>query len=202
MVDFKLIRIHDSSSLLYAVAEKIWKESFPECERRDAATERLCVDTDSRFFFNAVVKGNDVEDLKSDLSEASGFLPEMNGRQVVGMFTWWRLEGMVYGEHFAMSPSVRGKGIGEAVFRSVTSGFQDEGLPFVFEVETPDPSAPITVRRAAFYSRCGMYLLDYPYFQPKYHPCDTPVPMRLMSSSPNVDSSLVAEKIRSVYPVF
>lgn len=198
MTDFRLIRIKDSSSPLYAVAEKIWIESFPECERRDASAERLCIDTDSRFVFNAVV----LEDGAADLSETEDSFPEVEKQRVVGLFSWWRLEAMVYGEHFAMSPAVRGKGIGAEVFRSVTENFSGEGVPFVFEVESPDPSNPITLRRIGFYKRCGMHLLDHPYFQPKYHPSDTPVPMRLMSSDPAIDPVQAAAQIRSVYPVF
>lgn len=198
MTDFKLIRIQDSTSPLYAVAEKILTESFPECERRDASAERLCIDTDSRFFFNAVV----LEDGATDLSVTEDFFQEVEKRHVVGLFSWWRLEAMVYGEHFAMSSAVRGKGIGAEVFRSVTENFSGEGIPFVFEVESPDPSNPITLRRIGFYKRCGMHLIDHPYFQPRYHAEDTPVPMRLMSSVPTIDPVQAAAQIRTVYPVF
>lgn len=194
----RLIRIQDSSSPLYAVAEKIWTESFPECERRDASAERLCIDTDSRFVFNAVV----LEDGATDLSETEDFSPEVKKLRVVGLFSWWRLEAMVYGEHFAMSPAVRGKGIGAEVFRSVTENFGGEGIPFVFEVESPDLSNPMTLRRIGFYKRCGMHLIDHPYFQPRYHAEDTPVPMRLMSSVSTIDPVQAAAQIRTVYPVF
>lgn len=194
----RLIRIQDSSSPLYAVAEKIWTESFPECERRDASAERLCIDTDSRFVFNAVV----LEDGATDLSETEDFSPEVKKLRVVGLFSWWRLEAMVYGEHFAMSPAVRGKGIGAEVFRSVTENFSGEGIPFVFEVESPDLSNPMTLRRIGFYKRCGMHLIDHPYFQPRYHAEDTPVPMRLMSSVSTIDPVQAAAQIRTVYPVF
>lgn len=208
----RLIRIQDSTSPLYAGAEKIWMESFPECERRDASAERLCIDTDSRFVFNAVVLEGDTWRLDPsevdaagcglDLSEADGFLSKEEAKHVVGLFSWWRLEAMVYGEHFAMSPAVRGKGIGAEVFRSVSETFRSENIPFVFEVESPDPSNPITLRRIGFYKRCGMHLLDHPYFQPRYHVEDTPVPMRLMSSDPTIDPAWAAAQIRSVYPVF
>lgn len=214
MADVRLIRIQDSSSPLYAAAERIWMESFPECERRDATAERFCIDTDSRFVFNAVVlegdaagcgivsSGGYAAGCGLDLSEADGCLSKGEVNQVVGLFSWWRLEGMVYGEHFAMSPSVRGKGIGAEVFRSVSETFRSENIPFVFEVESPDPFNPITIRRIDFYRRCGMHLLDHPYFQPRYHAEDTPVQMRLMSSVPTIDPTWAAAQIRSVYPVF
>lgn len=198
----RLIRIQDSSSPLYAGAEKICMESFPECERRDAYAERLCIDTDSRFVFNAVVLEDCATGFGPDLSESDGSLPSGETQKVVGLFSWWRLEGMVYGEHFAMSPAVRGKGIGAEVFRGVTETFCSEKIPFVFEVESPDPSNPITLRRIGFYRRCGMHLIDHPYFQPRYHAEDTPVPMRLMSSDPTIDPAWAAAQIRSVYPVF
>ena len=214
MADFRLIRIQDSTSPLYAGAEKIWTESFPECERRDASAERICIDTDSRFVFNAVVLEGDAAGWSHDtsevdavgcgldLSEADGFLSKGETQPIVGLFSWWRLEGMVYGEHFAMSPAVRGKGIGAEVFRSVSETFRSENIPFVFEVESPDPSNPIKLRRIDFYRRCGMHLLDHHYFQPRYHEEDTPVPMRLMSSTLDINPAKAAAQIRSVYPVF
>ncbi len=199
----RIIRINTKGPL-YPETERIWRESFPENERRDVSLHRSAVDGDSRFFYNAVVE--DVQDASAGLEALADADPSVDsgvigGCRVIGLISWWKLDGMVFGEHFAMSPSVRGRGLGEKVFKEVTGKFLAQGLPFVFEVEVPSPDNPIAARRIRFYERCGMHLLDFPYFQPPYHKGDAPLPLRLMSSDPTVDPSLAANLIRSVYPV-
>ena len=209
----EIIRI-STESPLYAETERIWLESFPENERRDVGLHRTAVAGDGRFFYNAVIEDDSIGDCRDADNEAAVSKvqnpggkktncasSEIVGRcRVIGMISWWALDGMIYGEHFAMSPSVRGQGLGENVFKEVTGKFLAQGLPFVFEVEAPSPDNPIAARRIRFYERCGMHLLDYPYFQPPYHKGDAPVPMRLMSSDPSVTPSLAAALIRTVYP--
>lgn len=179
---FDIVRVCGSTDPLYSGVERIWRDSFPECERRDDASQRAAVDGDPRFVCNAVV------------GRPSG--------RVIGVFSWWMLGTLVYGEHFAMDSSVRGHGLGAQVFKTVVSEVSAPGLPFVFEVERPDPEVPLTVRRVAFYRRLGMHLLDFPYFQPAYHPGDEPVPMFLMSSDAGTDPCAAAETIRTAYPAF
>lgn len=179
---FDIVRVCGSTDPLYSGVERIWRDSFPESERRDDASQRAAVDGEPRFVCNAVVE-------------------PLSGR-IIGMFSWWMLDTLVYGEHFAMDSSVRGHGLGVQVFRTVVSEVSALGLPFVFEVERPDPEVPVTVRRVAFYRRLGMHLLDFPYLQPAYHPGDEPIPMILMSSEAGTNPSSAAETIRTVYPYF
>ena len=198
---------------LYAETERIWGEILPEKERRDVAAQRSAVDGDVRFFYNAVIADESAGDsCASAIPEDQkvqgageqrmfcGSFRGVNDFRVIGMISWWALDGMIYGEHFAMSPSVRGQGLGEKVFKDVTGKFLAQGLPFVFEVEAPSPDNSVAARRIRFYERCGMHLLDHLYFQPPYRKGDAPLPMRLMSSAPSVVPSRAAALIRTVYP--
>lgn len=198
----RIIRINTESPL-YAETERIWLESFPENERRDTQMHKAAVDGDERFFYNAIVEGisdGSADSCAWDYDCVASDAGIIDGDRVIGLLSWWALDGMVYGEHFAMSPSVRGRGLGEKVFTEVTGKFLAHGLPFVIEVEAPSSENPITARRIRFYERCGMHLLDAPYFQPPYRRKDAPIPMRLMSSDPSVDPSLAARLIQAVYP--
>ena len=161
---------------------------------------KAAVDGDKRFFYNAIVEDISADSCAWDYDCVASDAGIIDGDRVIGLLSWWALDGMVYGEHFAMSPSVRGRGLGEKIFTEVTGKFLAHGLPFVIEVEAPSSENPIAARRIRFYERCGMHLLDAPYFQPPYRRKDAPIPMRLMSSDPSVDPSLAARLIQAVYP--
>ena len=186
----RIIRINTESPL-YAETEKIWIESFPENERRDTQMHKAAVDGDKRFFNNAIVEDISADSCAWDYDCVASDAGIIDGDRVIGLLSWWALDGMVYGEHFAMSPSVRGRGLGEKIFTEVTGKFLAHGLPFVIEVEEPSSENPIAARRIR---------LDAPYFQPPYRRKDAPIPMRLMSSDPSVDPSLAARLIQAVYP--
>ena len=195
----RIIRINTGSPL-YAETERIWLESFPENERRDTQIHKAAVDGDKRFFYNAIVEDISADSCAWDYDCVASDAGIIDGDRVIGLLSWWALDGMVYGEHFAMSPSVRGRGLGEKIFTEVTGKFLAHGLPFVIEVEEPSSENPIAARRIRFYERGGMHLLEAPYFQPPYRRKGAPIPMRLTSSDPPEDPSLAARLIQAVYP--
>lgn len=91
------------------------------------------------------------------------------GGTVTGLITLWRFEGeMVYIEHFAVDPAMRGSGIGKSVLAAVRR--MASPLPVILEVE-PEGSTPEAARRLGFYRRNGF--IDFPefnYIQPPYSP--------------------------------
>ena len=141
----RIIRINTESPL-YAETERIWLESFPENERRDTQMHKAAVDGDERFFYNAIVEGISADSCAWDYDCVASDAGIIDGDRVIGLLSWWALGGMVYVEHFAMSPSVRGRGLGEKIFTEVTGKFLAHGLPFVFEVEAPSSENPIATR--------------------------------------------------------
>ena len=118
----RIIRINTESPL-YAETERIWLESFPENERRDVNMHKAAVDGDERFFYNAIVEDISADSCVWDCDCVASDAGIIDGDRVIGLLSWWALDGMVYVEHFAMSPSVRGRGLGEKIFTEVTGKF-------------------------------------------------------------------------------
>lgn len=107
-----------------------------------------------------------------------------NEGMFAGFITVWTFERYAYVEHFAVSASQRGSGIGAAAMSALKQAL---GIPVVLEVEPPTHPDPMAPRRIAFYERCGFTLLDYDYVQPPYSAGLPSVPLRLMSSDPTLD---------------
>lgn len=135
--------------------------SFPESERRpwgDLKSRILDPDNDLRI---AVV--------------------EHSGR-FAGFITWWMLgNGVRYVEHFAISPELRGKGIGACAIRQFA---EQSHNPVVLEVEPPQISSEAEAR-IKFYQNNGFTAhYGFPYTQPPYSPTLPAIPLVLMTAMP------------------
>jgi len=142
-----------------SAAVRLYEEAFPVDERRPTPEWRtlLCHESPMRGFT-----------LEAD-------------RLFAGFITLWQLHGFVYGEHFAISETLRGQGLGTTVFKEA---FKMAGThPLVIEVEPPHASRQ-AARRIRFYRRCGMSLCRKPYLQPPYASGLRAVPLRLMCDRP------------------
>lgn len=96
-----------------------------------------------------------------------------------GLITIWQFPSFRYVEHFAISPSMRSRGIGAEALAAL---IYYSASPIVLEVELPETS-PLARRRIDFYSRCGFTPHpEYQYIQPPYAADLPPVPLMLMTS--------------------
>jgi Acetyltransferases len=152
MISFQ--RINSVTDPLFSALYNLYTLSFPENERRSWSGMEFEISFEKRFCPNALMKD-------------TGF---------VGFFNYWTFEHFCYIEHFAVSPTLRGKGIGTEAMNIFKSQTQ---LPIVFEVEMPlDPAA---VRRIEFYERLGYSVVSHAYAQPPYEDMENFfIPMQLM----------------------
>lgn len=88
----------------------------------------------------------------------------------------WDFKEAVYIEHFAVSHSLRGSGIGEKMLRKFLHTVK--GKVFL-EVELPE--GEISRRRIGFYERVGFVLNPYYYLQPPYRPDEGPTQLKIMT---------------------
>lgn len=107
------------------------------------------------------------------LADDSGF---------VGLLTYWQLAEVVYVEHLAIVPELRGGGYGHAALELLTS-------PVILEIE-PVVDA-LTARRLAFYRSCGFVELPTPHVQLAYQVGQPDIPLLLLSR-PFMDEATVA----------
>lgn len=148
-------QITNNSHPFYENIYRLYHSSFPVEERRNWVDIELILNTDKRF--NMFVFSSE--------NEFNGFL------------TFWDFENFVYVEHFAVSDSIRGQGIGSQIIKS----FRDEQKsPIVLEVELPE--TPVAVRRIAFYEKLGFKVISKPYLQPPYDGKSDFLPLILMTN--------------------
>lgn len=122
-------------------------------------------------------------------------------QRFAGFATVWQFSSFTYIEHFAVSPQLRGGGLGSESFRRLLLLCPNQ--PLIIEVELP--SNDVARRRIAFYERLGMHVLPYHYVQPPYSEERSSLPMLIMASQQNVLPEEFAdmrnELLRNVYGV-
>ena len=159
-------RIRESGSKEYSFVEELLTASFPIDEYRPLDEQRQNVESAGCFHMNLLKLHH----------------------EPVGLLSYWQLEGFVYIEHFAVHPSLRGKGYGREAITSLI----EEKQSIVLEVEPPTDE--LTRRRIAFYSRCGLTLCAKEYIQPAYRAGGNEIPLNLMHCG--VDMERDFERIR------
>lgn len=158
------MNISPLSPSLYPQAEVLYEKSFPEEERRD-----------SREWHDYWLKRENFS-IRAILTDESVF---------AGFISYWQFEECIYVEHFAISPTLRGNGIGGIALEHFIS--QYPSLPILLEVE--EPNNDMATRRIAFYKRHHFTLLPNPYLQPPYRPEGESLPLHIMCTMPQVVKS-------------
>ncbi|MFC3746967.1 GNAT family N-acetyltransferase [Paenibacillus sp. GCM10012306] len=133
---------------------EIMKQSFPETEYREYLEQKKLL-SDPRY--RLITEEN-----------------EQN--EVIGFLAGWEFETFRYVENVAVSPNIRGGGIGK---RLMERFMKQSDMPIILEVELPDDE--LKRRRIGFYKRLGFCLLDYPYVQPPLRVKQPSLPLQIMS---------------------
>ena len=148
MITFSSLAESDHSHF----AQELFEEAFPEQERPPFSTIR-----------------------RRDSGKIH-FLVAENGDEPVGILSYWTFDDLVYVEHFAIDPDLRGQGLGKAVFLNFLSQQREQ---VVLEVELPNTEE--ADHRVEFYASMGFYQNTQKYMQPPYRAGGEEVPMIIMS---------------------
>ncbi|MDL2236075.1 GNAT family N-acetyltransferase [Christensenellaceae bacterium OttesenSCG-928-L17] len=97
--------------------------------------------------------------------------------EVAAFVAAYEYETIRFGEHFAVSPSLRGQGLGGTLLQAYLSL---STTPMLLEVE-PASFSEMAERRIGFYERHGLHLNRYPYLQPPLNKGDKTMPLCMMS---------------------
>jgi ribosomal protein S18 acetylase RimI-like enzyme len=106
----------------------------------------------------------------------------------------WILKDIHFIEQFAVSPDVRGQGLGTEIMREYLNQIKTS---VVIEVEAHDTL--IAKRRIAFYERLGFVLSDIGYTQPLLHKNSTNVMLRLMHYPAGISDKTLYEAKREIF---
>ena len=100
----------------------------------------------------------------------------LNKKSLAAFLTVWEFEDFTFGDHFAVSPALRGCGIGS----SLLSQIKDKSRhPLIIEVELPENN--IAKRRIEFYRRNSLVLCDFDYLLPPMQKGCSALPMKIMA---------------------
>ena len=151
--DIQFKRLTDINCDEYIFGEKLLVESFPTDEYRELEEQREYVINNKNFHMNIIY---------------SSTAP-------VGIINYWKFDIFTYVEHFAILPTHRNCGYGAASIKKLI----EKEKTIILEVEKPTDKT--SIRRIAFYKRCGLKLCEKEYIQPAYRKNSNEVPMHLMS---------------------
>ncbi|MCC8061971.1 MAG: GNAT family N-acetyltransferase [Rikenellaceae bacterium] len=155
----ELIRIQDTAHPYSARAWEIYEQRFPLCEQRPLAEHIKALD-DPAFHYNLLAD---------------------EGR-LVGLLSWWDWEAkdgtpFRFGEHFAISPDIRGGGYGSRALKYLLGSGERLVL-----LEIDPPVDDISRRREQFYMRNGLVTnYEYNHVHPSFRPTTEPHKLLIMS---------------------
>lgn len=136
----ELLRITDITDPRFSESMGYYKLSFPLHEQREEQSQREIMGDEAYHFYVA-----------------------LEGGRAVGSILCWETEEFIYVEHFYVYPAERGKGFGTQILRLLG----EKGRIVILEIDPPVDA--VSVRRRAFYERCGFSVNPYDHVHPPYH---------------------------------
>lgn len=139
----------------YEQVYQIMKEAFPKGERRIYKEQKQLLQR-SDYFIDVV---------KNEKGT------------IIAFIAYWKISDFYFIEHFAVSNSQRGGGVG----REILLEFQQRCNTFlILEVE-PYGFSDFAERRIQFYKRLGFHLNDFEYYQMPLRKGYEKMPLKIMS---------------------
>jgi len=132
----------------------LMEASFPECERK------------TKDEFLSLCKVN-------KLYKVYGAFEE---NILIGFFTVWEFNSFTFGDHFAVLPSFRNRGIGSLILKHIK---ENSNLPLIIEVEYPNEL--MAEKRLNFYLRNDFKQNSFDYLLPPMQEGYEPLPMIILS---------------------
>lgn len=148
------IRIDSTEHPLYAAFQEIYAGSFPVFEQR-TETQQQAAFSSAEYCLTAYTE---------------------NGT-LTGFMAYWTFGEYVYVEHFAMSPTVRGKGLGSRALEEFVTG-----NPRTVLLEIDPVTDAVSAARLRFYERCGFHANGYRHIHPPYREGYAGHPLVVLSS--------------------
>lgn len=153
----KLIHQKEASPAIWEEAWKIYESSFPGYERRSRNSHTEVVLNEDEFYPILAVGDNG---------------------EFLALLFYWKHENLVYVEHLAVNPALRGRNIGSQVLQKLI----DENPDRTVMLEIDPPVDEISIRRLHFYERLGFLRNSYDdYVHPSYTKMGHPHSLVVMS---------------------
>lgn len=149
----RFVRLTSEKHEMYGKTLELYGISFPSHERREAASQAKIL-RDEEYCFQLIY----------------------DEEAFVGIVLYWETADFIYVEHFCILPEMRNRKYGQSVLQLLGR----EGKAVILEIDPPVDA--ISVRRKAFYERCGFVENPYPHVHPPYHKGNVGHQLVLMTS--------------------
>lgn len=138
-----MLKVLPSDSKLWEQVWRLYTESFPEWERRKISSHRRAVEDADFHTYIAVDNGN-----------------------MLALLFYWESGDMIFIEHVAVNPQMRGKNVGSELLRQFMDNNPDKTI--ILEIDPPEDE--VSQRRLVFYDRLGFKRNsgDFDYTHPSY----------------------------------
>lgn len=131
--------------------------------------------------------------LKADRTET--WLLKYGQNKLALVLITHKMRGFYFLEYLAVSPSLRGQGLGGAFMRHFRKVLNK---PILFESELPHTET--AKKRLKFHQSCGFKIIDIPYAMPAVRPDTDPIPMHVLASAPKkISEAAIQEALEDVY---
>ena len=147
----QFIPLHSRRDKGWDEAWELYENSYPACERWDAAGYDPAFD-DPAFEADVIRRGE----------------------EFIGLLFHWKGNGFHYIEHLAISPRLRGQNMGSQALAAFC-----EGRRVILEIDPPEDE--ISIRRLHFYERLGFVANPHDYIHPSFRRPFHPHRLVLMS---------------------
>lgn len=153
-------KIRENNKYLNCI-KTLYLNAFPPEERRD---------------------WHEIESLLENRNQIFDIYIIIYNNNFAGFISWWNFQEIIYIEHFATIPQLRGLGIGSM---AISAFIKEVKTPIVLEVE-PSSCGSTAQRRIDFYRRNGFHACEeYDYIQPPYNKNLPEVRLMLMTTTPS-----------------
>lgn len=144
----ELLALQPTDTLLWDQAWNLYETSFPAHERRRKEDHLRAMQEESEFHCIIAVRRGE-----------NGTAPTL-----LALLYYWEHGSMIYIEHLAVDPALRGQNIGSALLGQFLANHVDSTS--LLEIEPPTDET--TQRRLRFYRHLGFVVNDYEYLHPSY----------------------------------
>ncbi len=166
-----LRRITDAENDEFKRLVDLYREAFPEEERRDIEQLKVLLKEENSMFFNAI---------------------EYEGR-LAGLLVYWNFGTFYYIEHLAVFAEMRNKKIGQHILDWVREYLKEM---CILEVEPAETE--MAIRRIHYYQRNGYQILDRQYLQPSYTGEGKPFPLWIMGNGSPESTAVLQKQIEII----
>ena len=150
----EIIPIAPAQDKLWENVWQLYTSSFPQHERRSINSHRRACENPDFHTCIACEEGN-----------------------LLALLFYWKHLDMIYLEHLAVNPLLRGNNIGTSLLQNFIN--QNPQCKIILEIDPPIDE--ISKNRLHFYERIGFKLTDYPYTHPSYAINGKVHPLRILS---------------------